>query len=108
MAEVKSAIRQVAGIVDDIAVASDEQRRGIEEVNQAVNQMDCFTQQNAALVAQAAAAARSLEEQGVHLKNAVAVFTLGSADCAPVNRVTTRTRPWEAGSLSETHRLVRG
>ena len=80
MGEVKMAIKQVAGIVGEIAVASDEQSRGIYEVNHAVNQMDRFTQQNAALVEQATAAARSLEEQSMRLKNAVAVFTLSGRD----------------------------
>ncbi|MEM5456315.1 methyl-accepting chemotaxis protein [Paraburkholderia phytofirmans] len=76
MTEVKLAIRQVAEIVGEIAAASDEQSRGIEQVNQAVNLMDKVTQQNAALVEQAAAAAQSLEDHAMDLKNAVAVFNL--------------------------------
>ncbi|MFP6561823.1 methyl-accepting chemotaxis protein [Paraburkholderia sp. B3] len=76
MAEVKLAIKQVADIVGEIAAASDEQSRGIEQVNQAVNLMDKVTQQNAALVEQAAAAAQSLEDQAMDLKGAVSVFVL--------------------------------
>jgi methyl-accepting chemotaxis protein len=76
MTEVKRAIKQVADIVGEIAAASDEQSRGIDQVNQAVNLMDKVTQQNAALVEQAAAAAQSLEDQAKDLKNAVAVFNL--------------------------------
>jgi len=74
MGEVKHAIKQVSDIVGEIAVASAEQSRGIEQVNQAVMQMDDVTQQNAALVEEAAAAAHSLEEQATNLTTAVAVF----------------------------------
>ena len=70
----KQAIRRVSDIVGEIAAASEEQSRGIEQVNQAVSQMDEVTQQNAALVEQAAAAAQSLEEQAMNLKDAVSVF----------------------------------
>jgi methyl-accepting chemotaxis protein len=74
MGDVKRAIKQVSDIVGEIAAASEEQSRGIEQVNQAVVQMDEVTQQNAALVEQAAAAAQSLEEQATKLKDAVSVF----------------------------------
>ncbi|MFM0009352.1 methyl-accepting chemotaxis protein [Paraburkholderia sediminicola] len=73
--QVKRAIRQVADIVGEIAAASEEQSRGIEQVNLAVTQMDDVTQQNAALVEQAAAAAQSLEEQSSKLLDAVLVFS---------------------------------
>lgn len=76
MREVRAAIRQVADIVGEISAASDEQSRSIDQVNQAVNLMDKVTQQNAALVEQAAAAARSLEDQAADLKQSVAVFML--------------------------------
>ncbi|MBU2640282.1 MAG: hypothetical protein KJ889_00555, partial [Gammaproteobacteria bacterium] len=56
--------------------ASQEQSAGIEQVNQAITQMDDVTQQNAALVEQAAAAAESLEEQANALAQAVSVFKL--------------------------------
>ncbi|QGZ59232.1 HAMP domain-containing protein [Paraburkholderia acidiphila] len=98
MAEVKMAIKQVAGIVGEIAAASDEQSRGIDEVNQAVNQMDRFTQQNAALVEQAAAAARALEEQAMHLKNAVAVFTIDGPNFEHGSRDMAHARSLEMGS----------
>ncbi|MEM5316986.1 methyl-accepting chemotaxis protein [Paraburkholderia sp. JHI869] len=99
MAEVKMAIKQVAGIVGEIAVASDEQSRGIDEVDQAVNQMERITQQNAALVEQAAAAARSLEEQSMHLKNAVAVFSLGERDSVRANHDDAHARSWRPVEL---------
>jgi uncharacterized phage infection (PIP) family protein YhgE len=74
MLKVKRAIRQVSDIVGEIAAASDEQSRGIEQINQAVAQMDDVTQQNAALVEEAAAAAQSLDEQATALKSTVSVF----------------------------------
>ncbi|SAK89118.1 membrane protein [Caballeronia pedi] len=76
IAQVRLAIRQVSDIVGEIAAASESQRQGIEEVNLAVTQMDQVTQQNAALVEQAAAAAHSLEEQTANLRSLVAVFKL--------------------------------
>jgi methyl-accepting chemotaxis protein-2 (aspartate sensor receptor) len=60
----------------EISASSLEQSVGIEQVNQAVTQMDEMTQQNAALVEQAAAAASSLHEQTRQLKAAVSVFQL--------------------------------
>ncbi|MBS1138793.1 MAG: Histidine kinase, region:Bacterial chemotaxis sensory transducer [Proteobacteria bacterium] len=77
MDEVVSAIRSVATIMNDIAAASHEQSTGIEQVNIAVSQMDEMTQQNAALVEQAAAAAESLEDQAHSLVQCVSVFNLG-------------------------------
>lgn len=76
MDEVKDVIRQVSVIIREIAVASEGQSRGIEEVSLAVTQMDEVTQQNAALVEEAAAAAQSLQEQANALRDAVSVFTL--------------------------------
>ncbi|PMS21592.1 methyl-accepting chemotaxis protein [Trinickia dabaoshanensis] len=72
----RQAIKQVSDIVGEIAAASKEQSIGIEQVNQAVMQMDDVTQQNAALVEQAAAAAKSLEQQAADLNGAVSVFTV--------------------------------
>lgn len=76
MEDVKNAIRRVAETIGDIAIASDEQSRGIEQVSQAVVQMDEVTQHNAALVEQAAAAAQSLTEQAAKLRTAVSSFRL--------------------------------
>ncbi|WP_447894845.1 methyl-accepting chemotaxis protein [Vreelandella sp. GE22] len=74
MTDVVSAVRRVADIMDEISAASQEQSDGIEQVSHAVGQMDEVTQQNAALVQQAAAAAASLEDQASRLEQAVAVF----------------------------------
>ena len=59
-----------------ISAASTEQSVGIDEINRAVSQMDEVTQQNAALVEQAAAAAQSMQEQAAGLANTVSVFKL--------------------------------
>ncbi|MEK7318235.1 MAG: methyl-accepting chemotaxis protein [Pseudomonadota bacterium] len=78
MEEIVSAVKRVTDIMGEISAASVEQSAGIEQVNQAVTQMDTVTQQNAALVEQAAAAAGSLEEQAQRLKEAVATFRLAA------------------------------
>jgi methyl-accepting chemotaxis protein len=79
ISRVSSAVGQVAELVNEIALASDEQSRGIEQVGKAIIQMDEVTQQNAALVEEAAAAARSLEDQGLQLDTSVRVFRLITA-----------------------------
>ena len=71
-----ASVKQVNDIIGRISVASTEQADGIAEVNKAVGQMDGMTQQNAALVEQAAAAAESLHEQTVNLARAVSVFKI--------------------------------
>jgi methyl-accepting chemotaxis protein len=79
MSEVTQAVARVTDIMGEIAAASFEQSRGIEQVNQAITQMDSVTQQNAALVEQAAAASKSLEGQGHQLNQAGAFFQLDTA-----------------------------
>lgn len=76
MMETVEAFRRVNDIIAEIAAASDEQSRGIQQVSQAVTEMDDVTQQNASLVEQASAAAASLEEQADKLTQAVSVFKL--------------------------------
>ncbi|WP_421648134.1 methyl-accepting chemotaxis protein [Pantoea stewartii] len=76
MNEIVQSIQQVNNIMDEIASASSEQSTGIEQVNLAVTQMDGVTQQNAALVEQAAAAAASLDQQASQLRQTVTVFKL--------------------------------
>lgn len=78
MEEIVVAIRGVTAIMAEISSASMEQTSGIEQVNQAIGQMDDVTQQNAALVEQAAAAAESLEEQTQNLAGTVAYFKLNT------------------------------
>ena len=74
MDEIVASVKRVTDIMSEIAAASHEQSTGIEEVGNAVSQMDEVTQQNAALVEEAAAAAESLEEQANKLVNALSVF----------------------------------
>lgn len=74
MAGVVGAVRRVSEIIDEISTAAQEQSQGIAQVNAAVVQMDRITQQNAALVQEAAAASASLAEQAQTLQKAVAVF----------------------------------
>ena len=76
MAEVMQSIRQVSTIVAEISNASQEQSTGISEVGSAVAQMDHTTQQNAALVEQATAAAQALQQQAEQLTQMVAGFKL--------------------------------
>ncbi len=76
MAEVVSSVRRVSDVVAEISAASGEQSTGIAEVNRAITQMDEVTQQNAALVEQAAAAAGSMQEQAANLAAVVSVFRL--------------------------------
>jgi methyl-accepting chemotaxis protein len=85
MGSVVASVRQVNDIINRISAASTEQADGIAEVNRAVGQMDDMTQQNAALVEQAAAAAASLHEQTVNLARAVSIFRIedGQDDVAP-------------------------
>ncbi|MEH0873373.1 methyl-accepting chemotaxis protein [Pectobacterium cacticida] len=76
MEEIVSAVTRVTDIMGEIASASDEQSKGIDQVGQAVTEMDRVTQQNASLVEESATAAIALEEQAKALSQAVAVFRL--------------------------------
>ena len=76
MNNIVSSVKQVLDIMSEIAAASQEQSTGIEEVNRAISQMDEVTQQNAALVEEAAAAATSMQEQATNLMKEVGAFKL--------------------------------
>ncbi|TQJ97565.1 methyl-accepting chemotaxis protein [Achromobacter sp. SLBN-14] len=76
MQEIVTAVQRVTDIMGEIAAASHEQASGIDQVNRAVAQMDEVTQQNAALVEEAAAAAGSMQDQARELVRAVGVFRL--------------------------------
>ncbi|MGM3161896.1 methyl-accepting chemotaxis protein [Dickeya undicola] len=90
MGEIIRSISHVHDIMDEIASASDEQSRGINQISTAVAEMDATTQQNAALVEESSAAANSLEEQAQTLEHAVSVFRLGNDNTAsrPVQRAS--------------------
>jgi len=76
MEEIVASIKRVTGIMEEINTASREQEAGIVQINQAISEMDSVTQQNAALVEQAAAAAGSLQDQAGNLEKMVSVFKL--------------------------------
>ena len=83
MAEVVDSVRRVSDIIAEITAASGEQTVGIEQINQAIVQMDSVTQQNAALVEQSAAAAASLQAQAGQLADVVGKFVLKRTALAP-------------------------
>jgi methyl-accepting chemotaxis protein len=80
MDEVVASVSRVTSIMAAITAASSEQSTGIGHVNQAITEMDSVTQQNAALVEQAAAAAGSMQEQAAHLAQLVSRFKLSAQD----------------------------
>ncbi|WP_312548937.1 methyl-accepting chemotaxis protein [Massilia sp.] len=76
MDEVVASVKRVTDIMGEIANASAEQSAGIEQVNMSIIEMDSMTQQNAALVEEAAAAAQSLQDQAGELARVVSIFKL--------------------------------
>jgi methyl-accepting chemotaxis protein len=86
MGDIVESVRRVTDILNEISSASQEQSAGIEQINEAITQMDTVTQQNAALVEEAAAASQSMQDQAARLSAAVAVFKLeqGAAPAVPV------------------------
>jgi methyl-accepting chemotaxis protein len=76
MREIVASIQRVTDIMADIQAASHEQTTGIEQINQAIVQMDQVTQQNAALVEESAAASEALQEQARKLSELVSTFRL--------------------------------
>ncbi|MES2152064.1 MAG: methyl-accepting chemotaxis protein [Pseudomonadota bacterium] len=86
MGDILGSIGRITHIMSEIATASAEQGAGIEQINDAVTQMDDMTQQNAALVEQTAAASSSLDEQARSLVATMAVFNLGNEPAAQKTR----------------------
>ncbi|GJI98522.1 methyl-accepting chemotaxis protein [Duganella caerulea] len=97
MNEVLESVQSMAGVMAEISHASREQSAGIEQVNQAISQMDTVTQQNAELVQQAASAAQGLQDQAATLSQLVSVFRLkdGGRGAAPAARPV-RDKQWPA------------
>ncbi|WP_165710428.1 methyl-accepting chemotaxis protein [Stenotrophomonas maltophilia] len=93
MGEIVASVQRVTDIMAEISAASQEQSAGIEQVNQTVVQMDETTQQNAALVEEATAAARAMEDQAAQLADAVAIFRLDNQVSAAVKAVAERVEP---------------
>ncbi|QRY80664.1 methyl-accepting chemotaxis protein [Pseudomonas sp. PDNC002] len=106
MSDIVVAIKRVTDIMAEIAAASAEQSSGIEEVNGAVSQMDEMTQQNAALVEEAAASAEALQEQAGNLNQQVAVFKLESIAATVVPLASAR--PARAEPVAHASRAARG
>ena len=84
MDEVVASVKRVTDIMSEISSASQEQSRGIEQVNMSIIEMDSMTQQNAALVEEAAAAAQSLQDQASELAHVVSVFKLVDGEALQV------------------------
>jgi methyl-accepting chemotaxis protein len=87
MGEILQAVRRVTDIMGEIAAASEEQSSGISQVGRAVTHMDEVTQQNAALVEQATAAAASLQDQAARLKETVGAFRVNGGEPSMVAAV---------------------
>jgi len=104
MESVVQGIGGVAGVMADIASGSQEQSAGLDQINQAICQLDEVTQRNAALVEEAAAATLSLQEQAACLTQVVSTFTTGCGDAAPALPVTPQAAPGRAAA--PTLRLV--
>ena len=90
MQDIVHSVRRVSDLIGEITASSTEQRDGIGQVNQAVANLDQMTQQNAALVEEASAAAAAMSEQAQRLSQVVAVFNVGASAAAAAPRVAPR------------------
>ncbi|OEZ85710.1 methyl-accepting chemotaxis protein II [Janthinobacterium sp. HH106] len=110
MEEIVNSVRRVTDIMAEITSASNEQEAGIEQINQAITEMDAVTQQNAALVEEAAAASEALQDQAGILAEAVSVFKLDGtqalAPVAPASRPEPKPAPRPAAATAAQPRLV--
>ncbi len=94
MSDVVTSVARVTDVMTEIVAASHEQSQGIDQINEAVAQMDQVTQQNAALVEEAAAAAGALQDQAAGLSELVSVFKIApGAAVAPVAPASLRATP---------------
>jgi methyl-accepting chemotaxis protein len=100
MQEIVSSVKRVSDIIGEISAASQEQSAGIEQVNEAIMKMDDVTQQNTALVEEAAAAAESMMEQADELMNAISVFQLGSHNESKVSRNVPKVMTSKAATIA--------
>ena len=107
MGLIVTSVKQVADIMSEITSASQEQSVGIEEVNRAIGQMDEMTQQNAALVEEAAAAAQSMEDQAGKLCKAISIFKLKEGIQKPIQSPSpVQSRPVARPVLTRTQRKI--
>ncbi|WP_146108777.1 methyl-accepting chemotaxis protein [Chromatium okenii] len=93
MQDIVLSIQRVTDLVAEISAASVEQSTGIEQVNQAITQMDDVTQQNAALVEQAAAAAEALADQARELSKIISIFKTGGEKVTSQRASTAPAKP---------------
>ena len=101
MTEIVESITRVTDIMSEISSATGEQTAGIEQINEAITQMDQVTQQNAALVEEAAAAAASLQDQASQLASVVSVFKVsGVQQSAPARKPQPAAKPAAARPAS--------
>jgi len=84
MEDIVTSVQHVSGIIAEITTASEAQHAGIQHINQAVDQMDMVTQQNAALVEEAAASSVALNEQASNLLRTVRIFRLTNETTGPL------------------------
>jgi methyl-accepting chemotaxis protein len=105
MGEILDSVKRVTGIMGDISAASREQTIGIEQINNAIAQMDEVTQQNAALVEEASAAAASMQSQTSNLASVVAVFKLNEQGAEVEYQATVVRGPVKQVGSTELHRL---
>ncbi|MBC3928307.1 methyl-accepting chemotaxis protein [Undibacterium sp. CY21W] len=105
MVEIVNSIQRVTSIMSEIMMATQEQTAGIEQINEAIVQMDDVTQQNAALVEQAAASASALQNEADHLSQLVSTFQLANmtaiplAGTEPVTKRVTTTLPGKKAAV---------
>ncbi|NOU40191.1 MAG: chemotaxis protein [Methylotenera sp.] len=102
MQEIVTSVQRVTDIMGEISAASVEQSQGINQVNSAITSMDEVTQQNAALVEQAAAAAESLVDQAVGLMDTVSAFRLSGSSATPSRNLRTVAPPARLASSTST------
>ncbi|MEQ8408478.1 MAG: methyl-accepting chemotaxis protein [Gammaproteobacteria bacterium] len=117
--EIVTAVKKVNDIVAEIATASDEQSTGLDEINKSIGEMDQMTQQNAALVEEAAAASESMSDQADNLDRLISFFDTGkprqqalapvqqqSKPVVPSRQETRPSKPLVARSVSSTSSAV--
>jgi methyl-accepting chemotaxis protein len=105
--EVVASVKRVTDVVAEISAASQEQSDGIAQVNLAITQMDEATQQNSALVEEAAAAAKSLQDESVALSKIVSTFKVDSAETNQMIDVTPKAQPLPHGKTVSKMALVK-
>jgi methyl-accepting chemotaxis protein len=105
LSEIVTSVKKVSDIIAEIAVASEEQSSGISQVNTAVTQMDQMTQQNAALVEEAAAASESMDEESRALIELMQFFNIGDGSvmsgAAPRTERRGAERPWSGNASAK-------